>query len=190
MQEEVKNPSDEGSVGVEDRAADPAPQSDTVEIADLADQLAAVAADRDRLQLENAETQDRLLRRQAEFENFRKRVEREKVELLEYAGLEAVRAILPILDDFERALKVESADKEYVRGMEMIHQRLLETLKKVGLEAIECAGQKFDPNLHHAVTRESSESVEEDTVLEVYQKGYNFKGRLLRPAMVKVSVRS
>jgi molecular chaperone GrpE len=190
MQEEVKNPSEEGNAAVEEQVADPAPQSDTVEMADLADQLAAVAADRDRLQLENAELQDRLLRRQAEFENFRKRVEREKVELLEYSGLEAVRAILPVVDDFDRAVKAESADKEYARGMEMIHQRLGETLKKLGLEPIECEGQKFDPNLHHAVTKEPSESVDEDTVLEVYQKGYNFKGRLLRPAMVKVSVRS
>lgn len=177
-------------MGVEEQAVDPAPRSGAVEMADPAGQLAAVTADRDRLQLENADVQDRLLRRQAEFENFRKRVEREKVELLEYAGMEAARAILPIVDDFERALKAESADRDYARGMEMIHQRLLEALTKLGLESIECEGRKFDPNLHHAVTRESLESVEEDTVLEVYQKGYNFKGRLLRPAMVKVSVRS
>ncbi|MBV6430435.1 MAG: Protein GrpE [Bryobacteraceae bacterium] len=190
MQEEVKNPSGEGNVGVEERAADPVSRDDSVELTDPAGQLAAAVAGLERLQAENAEMQDRLLRRQAEFENFRKRVEREKVELLEYAGMEAARAILPIVDDFERALKAESADKEYARGMEMIHQHLIEALKKLGLEDIECEGRKFDPNLHHAVTRESSESAEEDMILEVYQKGYNFKGRLLRPAMVKVSVRS
>ena len=188
MQEEVKNPSEEGSVGVEEQAADPAPQSDTVEMADLADQLAAVATDRDRLQLENAEMQDRLLRRQAEFENFRKRVEREKVELLEYSGLEAVRAILPVVDDFDRAVKAESADKEYARGMEMIHQRLGETLKKLGLEPIECEGQKFDPNLHQAIERVQTEESPDQAILGEYQRGYQFKGKLLRPAMVRVAV--
>lgn len=151
--------------------------------------LEALVAERDQLAIERADLQDRLLRRQAEFDNFRRRAERERADILEYANTESVRALLPILDDFERALKVESADREYARGMELIYQRLSEALKKLGLEPITSAGQPFDPNLHHAVDRAETDAVEDNTVLEEYQRGYNFRGRLLRPAMVKVAVR-
>ena len=152
--------------------------------------LEAVSAERDRLMAERADLQDRLLRRQAEFENFRRRAERDRAEVLEYANTEAVRALLPILDDFERALKVETADKEYARGMELIYQRLFDSLKKLGLEPITSTGLQFDPNIHHAVDRAATDQVEENTILEEYQRGYNFLGRLLRPAMVKVAVKS
>src|SRR5204862_1672713 len=102
-----------------------------------AEELAAVSAERDQLQTEIADLQDRLLRRQAEFENFRRRVDRDRSDFLQYAGMEVVREILPVLDDFERALKVESTDAEYRKGVELIYQRLLETLKKIGLEPVE-----------------------------------------------------
>jgi molecular chaperone GrpE len=151
--------------------------------------LAAVTAERDRLAAEKAELQDRYLRGQAEFQNLRKRVERERRETLEYASIEAVRTLLPVLDDFERALKVETADRDYAKGMELIYQRLFEALKKLGLEPIESIGQPFDPQVHHAVDKAENEEVPEDTVLEEFQRGYNFKGRLLRAAMVKVAVR-
>jgi molecular chaperone GrpE len=132
---------------------------------------------------------DRLLRRQAEFDNFRRRAERERADVLEFAHTESVRAILPILDDFERALKMESVDKEYARGMELIYQRFTDALKKLGLEPISAKGQQFDPNLHHAVDKAETDEVEDHTVLEEFQRGYNFRGRLLRPAMVKVAVK-
>jgi molecular chaperone GrpE len=151
--------------------------------------LDAVIAERDRLLLERSDLQDRLLRRQAEFDNFRRRAERERAHVLEYANTETVRALLPILDDFERALKVQSADSEYARGMELIYQRLSDSLKKLGLEPITSTGQMFDPNLHHAVDRAETDEVEDHTILEEYQRGYNFRGKLLRPAMVKVAVR-
>ncbi len=150
--------------------------------------LAAVVAERDQLAAEKAELIDRHLRAQAEFQNFRRRAERERQELLEYANTETVRALLVVLDDFERALKIETADREYAKGMEMIHQRLYDALKKLGLEPIVSVGQPFDPHVHHAVEKVESEEAA-DTVLEEYQRGYNFKGRLLRPAMVKVAVR-
>jgi len=150
--------------------------------------LAAVTAERDRLIQEKNDLTDRLLRRQAEFDNFRRRAERERADVLEYAHTESVRAILPILDDFERALKAESADKEYARGMELIYQRFSEALKKLGLEPISSKGSKFDPNLHHAVDKVETSEVEDHTILEEFQRGYNFRGRLLRPAMVKVAV--
>ena len=119
-----------------------------------------MSAERDRLIEEKNDLVDRLLRRQAEFDNFRRRAERDRADVLEYANTESVRAILPIVDDFERALKMESADKEYARGMELIYQRLFEALKKLGLEPISSKGQKFDPNLHHAVDMVETSDVE------------------------------
>lgn len=148
-----------------------------------------VIAERDRLLEEKNELLDRLLRRQAEFDNFRRRADREKSEVIEYANSESVAAILPILDDFERALKMGEADSEYARGMELIYQRLSDALKKLGLEPISAKGQKFDPHIHHAVDRVETADAEEDTILDEYQQGYNFRGRLLRPAMVKVAVK-
>jgi molecular chaperone GrpE len=149
----------------------------------------ALMAERDRLIDEKNDLLDRLLRRQAEFDNFRRRVERDKSDMLEFANAETVRAILPILDDFERALKVECTGKEYARGMELIYQRLLDALKKLGLEPISAKGLKFDPNLHHAVDMLETDDVEDHTVLDEYQQGYNFRGRPLRPAMVNVAVK-
>jgi len=183
------NGSESGSVGVEEQA--PVPENgDSVEISDSAEQLAALAAERDQLTAEKAELQDRLMRRQAEFDNFRKRSEREKAEMIDFGKMEAIQAVLPIVDDFERALKIETADKEYSRGMLLIHQRLEDALKKLGLSPLETVGKKFDPNLHHAVDKFQTDEHEEDTILDEYQKGYNFRDRLLRPAMVKVSVRA
>jgi molecular chaperone GrpE len=152
----------------------------------------AADAERDQLAAEKAELQDRLLRAQAEFQNFRRRVEKERLELLTYASTEAVRALLPVLDDFERALKVAAPEgelaSEYVKGIELIYQRLYEVLKKLGLEPIVSTGQPFDPHVHHAVEMVETEEAADHTVLDEFQRGYNFKGRLLRPAMVKVAV--
>jgi molecular chaperone GrpE len=103
--------------------------------------------------------------------------------------MESVRDMLPILDDFERALKVDTADRDYAKGVELIYQRMADTLRKLGLEPIETSGQKFDPNLHQAVERVETEDAEDQTILGEFQRGYNFKGKLLRPAMVKVAVR-
>jgi molecular chaperone GrpE len=183
------NGSDSAGVGVEEQL--PAPGNrDSVEISDPLEQLAALTAERDQLSAEKSDLQDRLVRRQAEFENFRRRSEREKAEMIDFGKMEAIQAVLPIVDDFERALKVETADKEYARGMMLIYQRLEDALKKLGLSPLETLGKKFDPNLHHAVDKVQTDEHEEDTILDEYQKGYYFRDRLLRPAMVKVSVRS
>ena len=141
------------------------------------------------LAAEKADLKDRLLRALADFDNFRRRAERDRSEYVQFASMEMVRDLIPILDDFRRAVKVETADKEYAKGIELIDQRLFETLKKAGLEPIEAAGKLFDPNLHQAVDRVQSEDWPDQTVLEEYQSGYNFKGKLLRPAMVKVAVK-
>ncbi len=187
METNVDNGAPQG-VSEEQPAPNPGVAEDESTVTDPAAQLAAVTAERDRLAAENAGLLDRLLRRQAEFENFRRRSARERAEVLEFAGMEAVRDLLPILDDFERALKVECADAEYAKGMGLIYQRFLESLKKLGLEPIESEGAPFDPNLHHAVETVESEEAEQQTVAAELQKGYNFRGRLLRPSMVKVAV--
>lgn len=147
-----------------------------------------LAADREQLVREKTELQELLQRRQAEFENYRRRVERERGDLFEFAAMDAVKALLPVLDDFERAVKVESTDKEYARGMELIYQRLFESLKKLGLEPIANEVAIFNPHIHHAVEMIDTKDHPDQTILEEYQRGYYFKGRLLRPAMVKVAV--
>ena len=157
-----------------------------VRVPDLSN--ATDAVERDRLAKEKAELQDLLQRRQAEFENFRRRTERERSDLFDFAAMDAVKALLPVLDDFERALKVESTDKEYARGMEIIYQRFYETLKKLGLEPISSEVPLFNPHIHHAVEMVDTKDHPDQTILEEYQRGYYFKGRLLRPAMVKVAV--
>lgn len=149
---------------------------------------AGIIAERDRLAKEKNELQDLLQRRQAEFDNYRRRNERERGELSEYASMDTVKTLLPILDDFERALKVETADKEYARGMELIYQRLMEALRKTGLEPIPSDPPIFNPHIHHAVEMVDTKDRPDQTILEEYQRGYQFKGRLLRPAMVKVAV--
>jgi molecular chaperone GrpE len=145
-------------------------------------------AERERLAKEKTELQELLQRRQAEFENYRRRVERERSELFEYAAMDTVKALLPILDDFERALKVETTDKEYARGMELIYNRLYESLRKLGLEPLSTEGVLFNPHEHHAVDMVDTKEHPDQTILDEYQRGYKFKGRLLRPAMLKVAV--
>jgi molecular chaperone GrpE len=144
---------------------------------------------RDQLLMENVELQDRLLRARAEFDNARRRAERQRSEYLQFAGADMVKGLLPVLDDFERALKVETADRDYAKGVELIYQGLAEALKKMGLEPIETAGRQFDPNLHQAVERVQTGEAEDQTILGEFQRGYNFKGKLLRPAMVRVAVK-
>jgi molecular chaperone GrpE len=154
------------------------------------EQLDQLRIERDGLRVERDEVKELLLRRQAEFDNYRKRTEKERSDYLQYAGMELVREMLPILDDFDRALKVEAGNAEYAKGVEMIYSRMYEALKKVGLEPIGTAGQMFDPHLHQAVERVETKDAADGTILGEFQRGYNFKGKLLRASMVKVAVRS
>jgi len=150
----------------------------------------ALAAERDRLAQEKAELQDRYLRLAAEFDNYRKRSDRERLEAIEFAAAGALKALLPVLDDLERALKIQTSDAEYARGVELIYQRMSETLRKLGVEPVESEGKPFDPNLHHAIERVEDSGIEQDTVLAELQRGYTYKGRLLREALVRVAVKS
>ena len=165
------------------------PSAEGAACEDLAVQVTVLKADRDRLAADKAELHDRLLRRQADFDNFRKRAERDRSDFLQFAGMEFAREMLPILDDFDRALKVETADANYAKGVELIYARMYEALRKMGLEPMGTVGKTFDPNLHQAVDRVETDKAEDQTILDEFQKGYTFKGKLLRPAMVKVAVR-
>lgn len=163
---------------------------ESAESVELAAQISALTKERDDLLADKADLNDRLLRRQAEFENFRRRTERERSDFVQFAATELISDLLPVVDDFERALKAPCADESYSKGVGLIYQRLIDALKRQGLEPVEAAGKLFDPHQHQAVDRAHSDEVEDQTVLEEYQRGYNFRGKLLRPAMVKVAVKS
>ncbi len=133
---------------------------------------------------------DRLLRKQAELENFRKRLQREKEDFLQHATGDVIRALLPVLDGFERALKHREADvpEKFYQGMELIYRDLLEVLGRAGLTSIETAGKLFDPHLHQAVETLEAPGHRDQEIVEELQRGYRLKHRLLRPAIVKVAV--
>ncbi len=174
-----------GASGAEGQSVE---NSDRAAVAGGADQLETLVAERDQAIKEKAELQDRLLRRVAEFENYRRRVDREKSELRDYSTGEVIRQLLPVLDNFERALSTNTADAEYAKGMELIFQSFWAELQKLGLERIQAEGQMFDPHSHHAVEMRETAEAEEHAVLAELQKGYKFRGKLLRPALVRVAV--
>jgi molecular chaperone GrpE len=136
---------------------------------------------------------DRLLRKQAEFENFRKRMEREKSEYTQFASAELMKEMLNALDSFDLAIRNAAAEAKdsvnMLRGFELIHKQLQDTLTRFGLKPLEAKGKKFDPNFHQAVSTKATNEAEENTVIEEMRKGYTLNGRLLRPAMVTVSVK-
>lgn len=140
-----------------------------------------------KLREENKKLTEQLLRKQAEVENFRKRAEREKDEFMQYSLFSAVKELLPILDGFELALSADGGGEDYRKGVALIYQKLASALQKLGLKAIESKGQEFDPHKHQAVATIETDEVPEHKVVEELQRGYFFKDRLLRPAMVTVA---
>jgi molecular chaperone GrpE len=131
-----------------------------------------------------------LLRRQADFDNYRKRIERERLEESKRATARVVEALIPIVDGFEHALAAhrEAEYENYRKGFELIYKQMLENLAKLGVERIEPVGQQFDPHQHQAMDRTETTDKADGTVLQVFQAGYLFNGRVLRPAMVRVAV--
>lgn len=132
----------------------------------------------------------RFLRAQADFDNFRRRTRQEKEEMAKYASADLIASLLPVIDNFERAIEAGKATEpasSLLQGVEMIYKQLKDTLATAGLEEIDCLGKPFDPFQHEAVMREPSEEHEEGTVIGVFQKGYRYKEKVIRPAMVKVS---
>jgi molecular chaperone GrpE len=131
---------------------------------------------------------DRYVRTLADFENFRKRAEREKDDFRRYALVGVIRDLLPVLDNFDRALEHAEEGDEFHKGVSLIYKQLFDVLQRHGLKPITESGVRFDPNIHEAVVREEDPSVPSHTVAAVLQKGYFLHDRLLRPAMVKVAV--
>jgi molecular chaperone GrpE len=153
---------------------------------------AELAGDVQKLQNEKEELHDRLLRKQAELENFRKRTQREKEDFFQHATADLVRALLPVLDAYQRAFRHVTSDvpKEYVEGMELIHKQLLDVLHRAGMEEVETSGKQFDPHLHQAVEMVEDPKYRDQEIVEELQRGYRLKNRLLRPAIVRVAVSS
>jgi molecular chaperone GrpE len=151
---------------------------------------ASPAEDLEALQRERDEYYNLLLRTRAEFDNYRKRVDRERLELTETASASLLQDLLPIVDDLQRALaspaEGETAEA-YRRGVELIHRQLLELLRQRGARPIEALGASFDPHLHQAVAHEAAPGKREGEVIEEYRRGYMLGNRLLRPSMVKVA---
>lgn len=144
-----------------------------------------------KLQAEKQELLNALVRRQADFENYRKRIERERHEDRHRGVAALVEHLLPVLDAFDRALAAQGGGgEEFRKGFELIYRRLWDALSKQGLKRIEAQGERFDPHYHHAVERAESTEHADDTVIEELQAGYTFHGKVLRPAMVRVAARA
>ena len=133
------------------------------------------------------ELNDRLLRTMAEYDNFRKRTQKEKESIYPDAISFAVQAMLPVIDNFEFALKSECTDENFKKGMEMIFNQMLESLKSLNVSEINPLNQPFDPKQHNAVMHVEDDAVEENTVVEVLRKGYKLGDKVIRFAMVKVA---
>jgi molecular chaperone GrpE len=154
------------------------------------DELAVANAKIAELEAKIKEMENRYLRLYADFENFRRRTRQEMEAAEKYRAQSLVSDLLPALDNFERALKIEADNeqaKSILQGMEMVYRSVLDALKKEGVEAIEAVGKPFDPHLHQAVMQIEDSNYEPNTVVEEFQKGYKLKDRVIRPAMVKVS---
>src|SRR5947199_7665762 len=141
------------------------------------------------LQRERDDFYDRLLRKSAEFDNYRRRVDRERREQADQAVVDLLQEVLLVVDDFDRALTIEAGDDAgaYRKGIELIHAKLHDLLRRQGVTAMEVVGTDFDPNVHQAVVHEPSTDHREGEIIGELRRGYLINGRLLRPAMVKVA---
>jgi molecular chaperone GrpE len=150
---------------------------------------AAEPSELETLRRERDENYDRLLRKTAEFENYRKRIERERREQADQAVVDLLQELLLVVDDFDRALSTAAGDDvaSYRKGVELIHTKLHDLLRKQGVKPIEALGADFDPNLHQAVLHEPVAGHRENEVIGELRKGYTLNDRLLRPALVKVA---
>jgi molecular chaperone GrpE len=149
----------------------------------------AEAVDVEALKAERDALQDRLLRTAAEFDNYRKRIDRERRDQSESAAASLLADVLPVVDNLERALQAPSGPEAagYRAGVELIHRQLIDLLRKRGVTPIEAQGTDFDPRFHQAVSQETSDAHRDGEVMEEMQRGYMLGDRLLRPAMVKVA---
>jgi molecular chaperone GrpE len=141
----------------------------------------------EKLRAERDALVDRLARMQAEFDNARKRAAKEQQDYRDYALVDAIKAIIPVLDSFDRALQTSPAKSEFHAGVELIQKQLQDALAKIGVRPISAKGEQFDPRYHEAIEMVDTDAVPDHHVIEELQRGYKLKDRLLRPAMVKVA---
>lgn len=164
--------------------------SDQTSTAAEADPVPATAGDQADTQRQRDEYYDLLLRKQAEFDNYRKRVERERQMVSDAAAASMLEELLPLMDDLDRALRSEAvgdAGEAYRRGVELIHRQLGDILRKRGVRPIEALGADFDPYYHQAVAHDPAEGRRDGEIIEEFRRGYMLGDRLLRPSMVKVA---
>ncbi len=141
----------------------------------------------EKLRAERDTLLDRLARMQAEFDNARKRSAKEQQDFRDYALVDTIKTLLPVLDSFERALQTSPEKPEFHVGVELIHKQLQDALAKIGVRPIPAKGEQFDPRYHEAIEMVDTEDAEDHQVLDELQRGYKLKDRLLRPAMVRVA---
>src|SRR5438874_4023338 len=155
--------------------------------ADEKEQVTPSASEVDQLRAERDSLLGRLARMQADFENARKRAAKEQQEYRDYALVDAIKTLIPVLDSFQRALQTSPEKSEFHAGVELIHKQLQDALAKIGVREILAKGEQFDPRFHEAIEMVDTEDAEDHQVLEELQRGYKLKDRLLRPAMVRVA---
>ncbi len=165
------------------------PMDDSVSVGASADRDTAASGELQKVTAERDTLLDRLARAQAEFDNARKRAAREQQEYRDYAQADAIRALLPIMDSFERALRADTSDNslEFRNGVELIYKQLQDALQKMGAQPIAAKGHPFDPHLHEAIEMVDTNDADDQIVIDELQRGYKLRDRLLRPAMVKVA---
>ena len=190
MQEEIKRAV--GKEEAEEAEASPAEGGAEAEAPEEPkEEVTLTKAELEKLQAAVQEKEERALRLQADFENFRRRTAKEKEELSAVVTQGILKDMLPLLDNFERAMAAEAKDIDsFKQGVEMIFKQFGEILVKNGLEHIEVEGAKFDPNFHQAVMRVENPELEDETIAQELQKGYMVKGRVIRPSMVQVVANS
>jgi len=166
-------------------AADSSPEANSVDA-----EYANADAEVGKLAKDLEDLRQTLLRRQADFENYRKRVEKERTEDSRRSTARVIESLIPVVDSFEQALALhrEPEYANYRKGFELIHKQLIDNIAKLGAERIDPVGMTFDPHLHQAMDRTETTDKDEGTILQVFQPGYLFHGRVLRPAMVRVAV--
>jgi len=166
-------------------SADSSPETNPIEA-----EYASADAEVGKLAKDLEDLRQTLLRRQADFDNYRKRVEKERSEDSRRSTARVIEGLIPVVDSFEQALALhhEPEYANYRKGFELIHKQLIDNIAKLGAERVDPLGMTFDPHLHQAMDRTETKDKDEGTILQVFQPGYLFHGRVLRPAMVRVAV--
>ena len=191
-EQEVKNEDTSTVENVEDTTSDSDNSSNDSSNEESSEETAVDPKDEEiqQLQLKANENEEKYLRLYAEFENYKRRIQKENETNKTYQSQRVLTDILPTIDNIERALQIEGDDESFKslqKGVQMVHESLLRALKDNGLEEIESEGQSFDPNVHQAVVQDDNPEYESGVITQELQKGYKLKDRVLRPSMVKVN---